>query len=77
MSAARPEGLCRGLTFIRPLHKSFGMMQKSKGDVRWHREGHRVPWVEGGEQGRLFTLAAQSTLCGAWQVSQLARPGTY
>lgn len=78
VSAAHPEGLCRGLTFVRPLHKSFGMMAKEQGRGKVARGGpggqvHRVPWVEGGEQGKLFTLAAQSTLCAIdWQCGLLA-----
>lgn len=30
------------ITFVSPLHKSFGMMPKTKRAVGWHREGQAV-----------------------------------
>lgn len=52
MSAVFPKALYWGLTLVRPLHKSFGIMHQSKREVE--RGGldchiYPVPWAEEGD----------------------------
>ena len=58
------------ITFVSPLHKSFGMMPKTKRAVRWHREGQAVKSTKSlglRVVSKLFTLQAQSILFAiAW-----------
>lgn len=81
MSAAFPKGLSRGLTLVRPLHKSFGLMRQSKRGVRWNEEGWAaisIQFLGLRAVSKVHShLAAQSTHCAiAWHTGpQVTGPG--
>lgn len=82
-----PRGFLGGLafiTFVSSLHKSFGMMPKTKRAVRWHREGQAVRstkslgWrVASNANSSFCKLRAPSLLLPGRLVSKMTCPGTH